>query len=177
MYGTDWRYASTRLNETVVRVGDIPVYVESVGPDGVLIKSLKTGKTAIVPLGKLNLKPVSLGYVNYGKVASYVVRIPKRRDWRQGMRYGNIRSICGLEAQAIPFSKMADTIQGVFPSFKACCEGVNKDHNSLAWDRNWCVDRDMRVAYRGECVGTVVEGNPMLDEKHQYLEECLRSVV
>lgn len=179
MYGNDWEYAGTRLHETVVRWGDKPIYVEAVGAAGAISRLLGSDKMELIPLDDLNLKPVSLGYINYHRVASYVVRVPKRRDWRQGMRHGNIRSISGLPAQEIPLDKMVDTISGKYPSYRFCLEGVNRNYQSLAWHRHWAVVKPIRpgnltICYKGEAVGSVIEGQPMLDEKHQYLKEYLK---
>lgn len=176
MYGTDWEYAASRLLESVVRLDSEPIMIERIEPNcSVFYTSLSNNEVGMTQLDKLDVRPVSLGYVNYKGYASYVVRVPKRRDWRQGMRYNNIKSLSGPAAQEIPMRFIAKTIVNSFPAYKKCCENFTGVRDSIAWHRHWAIKKNGDLLYKGEgVVGKIVEGQPLLDEKHLYLQEYLR---
>lgn len=196
-YPGDPEYAKSRLDGTIVFHKHTPVEVrrvllenyqildvcrhigkpapEDVPRNPVWIMDINSGVEDIVPLEEIDPTPVPLGYVNFAGVASYVVRVPLRGDYRQGMRYNNIRSLSGLPAQRIPYSKIAQTITNKFPSFEKCKELYEAGElgRSIAWDRDWCMSSDGYISYQGETVGTLIEGRVSLDKNHQYLQEAL----
>lgn len=84
-------YAASRLVDTIVRIGQDPVRIISVNDlAAVEVESLIRARRKRVNFNDLNLEPVQLGYVNYQGQAVYACRMPKRNDWRQGLRYDNM---------------------------------------------------------------------------------------
>lgn len=197
-YPGDTEYAATRLNETVVMYGGNPVEVRRIFTAGrmdalpayyeefgkplpkkrlarpVAIVNLLSGDRDIVELDKLDVNPVPLGYVNYQRIASYITRMPRRGDYRQGMRYGNIRSVSGLPADRIPYSSIAKCIINDFPTFQQVQEMMKaKLGKSMAWHREWCLHVDGSVSHEGEVVGRLLEGRVALEHEKKYLQEAL----
>ena len=88
MYDTA-EYANSRLAETIVRIGDVPIYVVCVRAGMVVEYTILDSDDDSVhtcKLEELNLEPVPLGYFNTHKSAYYASRQPRRDDWRQGLR-------------------------------------------------------------------------------------------
>ena len=84
-------YAASRLVDTIVRIGQDPVRIISVNDLAAIeVESLIRARRKRVNFNELNLEPVQLGYVNYQGQAVYACRMPKRNDWRQGLRYDNM---------------------------------------------------------------------------------------
>lgn len=177
MYGEDWEYADSRLADTVVchngrpfHVSHITAVMTAYGTD------LVSGKVVEIPARELELTPVKLGYCNFNKKAFYVCRIPSRR-YKQGLRKDNMlcKALSGAAAR-LEYAQLANTIMGVFPDFKKCVASVTALH-SMAWHRDWAMDKDGRVYYRGtDIVGSLVEGKVVLSTQFAYLKEALAEV-
>ena len=177
MYGKDYEYANSRLSETIVRRNGEPVYVYGVrGGMSVQFASLENLDDVIeCHIDELDLHPVPLGYCNYNKLASYLSRVPMRRDWRQGLRRGNFVSLSGIDANRIPYECLRQAILGDYPTFTAALEAVKK-MKSIAWHRHWSLDVNMQVLYKGGVrpVGRVENGQVVLDSRYMYLTEALK---
>ena len=176
MYGDDYAYASSRLAGTVVRLLDgTPIIVEDVHPKMrvTAVKLDKMDELIEVQLKDLNLKPVPLGMSNYNGQTTYLCRKPMRRDWKQGLRAGNFTSLFGYPAEIIPPSELSKVIRGEYPTFKDALVMLKKKGvNSVAWCRGWAADRAGNVYYKGvQGVGTVVDGNIILQDRYQHLRE------
>lgn len=177
MYGDDYNYAHSRLQETIVRIGANPIYVYSVSPGMMVqyaeLEDLDAKKVCYVK--DLDLKPVPLGYCNYNKYACYLSRMPMRRDWRQGLRRGNFISSGAVHADRIPYSALKKTILGEYPKFIKALESVGKV-NTIAWHRHWAVDRLGQVFHKGakKPVGKIVNGAVELNSQSMYLKEALQ---
>lgn len=174
MYGKDWRYAATRLVGSIVRWKKTPVTVQEVYPDGtVVVESIAKGAVGRANMDDLNLKPVPLGFVNYEKQASYVSRVPKRRDWRQGLRVGNMTSF-GIPQQIIPGLALSKTIKGIYPTYESTLGRVRDRGGSHAWHRHWAINEREEILYKhGVVVGKIERGRPLLSSKYEYLQEYL----
>lgn len=193
-YPGDMEYAATRLPDTVVLHKGVPVEVKVVITGGenltgyyqhigrprparppqrpIWVHNIVKDSNEIVSLDDIDPTPVPLGYVNYQGVASYIARVPRRGDYKQGMRYNNIRSISGLPAQRIPYSAIASTIVNEFPTFTLCVK-TSRTCRSIAWHRDWAIDNTGLIHYQGEEVGGLIEGRVALHRKKQYLQEAL----
>jgi hypothetical protein len=191
----DFDYAVTRIRDTIVMHGDVPVEVltgrlsvrDVAGFDPVverpkvpvkapiLVRDIKTGGQKIACISELTPSLPELGYANHRGHATYVCRLPKRRDWRQGIRYSNLTTLCGLNIDEVPYSALSDTLRGEFPSFERCLAGFNKSKTlkSIAWSNDWAVDRAMVVWYQGLEVGNILEGRVSLKNNFMYLQEAL----
>lgn len=180
MYGTDYNYAATRLNETVVRhEGELVEVMRVDGDNGTTsVVNVVTGSEQRVPLAELDVSPLSLGYINHQGTATYVVRQPKRRDWRQGTRRGNLTTLRGLGMGNIAYGMLARTVKGEFPSFTKVLKSHLTVKDSIAFHRDWAVARNGDLLYKSVGkVGLVADGEPQLATKYAYLDEALKEAV
>lgn len=187
-YGNETEYAHTRITGTIVRLDGEPVYVtEPVGGRSFRVKVLddEQGDRHTVALTALDVSPVPLGFVNFLNVASYLVRMPKRRDYKQGTRMENITSLHGFRVADIPMLHLAKTIRNNYPTFTAALRKVEAKaklkktkFHSIAWHRDWALRHDLAVIYRGGAiVGTISGGRPVLNEDKLYLRERLEEAL
>lgn len=171
----DWEYASTRLSGTVVRLkSGLPVNVHDVGRSGANITNYSNGgNERTVPLKDLNVKPVQLGFVNCGDEVSYLVRIPKRNDWRQGMRNNNTTTMYGCGKDGLTKSSIAKTIMGRYPTY-ALARAISEGGVTVAWHRHWALSGDGKLLYKAKgVVGSLLAGRPVLSPEYSYLSEYL----
>lgn len=180
MYGDDYEYANTRLAETIVRLGEDPVFIHAVEKGMRVMLSrldqMDEGVPQYADFVELNLHPVKLGYVNVRGGCDYITRYPMRRDWRQGLRRGNFGSLGGvLDPMRINYKDLDKCIRGQYPTF----EKVLAAKSSAAWHREWAVKKLPGEApvlwYKGQKeVGTIEDGVPVLSERFIYLREALQ---
>ena len=184
MYGKDYPYAQSRIQGTIVRIEKTgePVFVAYVSA---------LGKCSCVPIEKdwgdsennvylqvdeLDMHPVPLGYVNCAGEATYLMRVPMRRDWKQGLRQENCWS-SGRRFSMIPMKDIKNCIMNRFPTFEKCLVDVegSKKLKTIAWHRHWAVNGHMQVLYKNnEVVGCVEDGQVVLDKPFFYLKEALQ---
>lgn len=176
MYGKDWEYANTRLQGTIVRLGEEPVFVHEVVRGGVanLAKLKDIYNDFKVDMNELNLVPVPLGMCNFNDQVSYLSRVPLRRDWRQGLRRENFISN-NVPHSAVPPDVLGAVIEGVYPTLQEALEKASKGI-STAFHRHWAVTRDNILVYKRDNVGVVHKGMLLLDREYQYLAEALEEV-
>lgn len=177
MYGDDWDYADSRLAGTIVRLGDEPVFVHSIGPGmkSVLSKLSDLYNPFEHSAKELNLVPVPLGMCNFNQNAHYLSRIPMRRDWKQGLRKENFTSNT-VHVQLIPPDILREVIVGKYPTFNECLDMcAKKEAKSAAWHRHWAVRNDGTILYKNEgVVGFTAGGEVILNEPYRYLQEALK---
>lgn len=177
MYGEDYEYAHSRLTETIVRLRGEPIFIHKVTMGMNVQYNLLNaeGGLLVCKADELDLRPVPLGYCNYNKHASYLTRIPMRRDWRQGLRRGNFASMGFVAAERIPYDALRQVIIGDYPTFANALEAVKKI-NSIAWHRHWAVGRHGALLHKGteHPVGMIKDGVPELDTRYTYLAEALK---
>lgn len=188
MYSNDYEYARTRLEGTIVRelkTGE-PVYVHSISQEGVCsVAYLKSGELGIadshIHLDDINCKPVPLGYVNTQARATYLMRMPLRRDWKQGLRAANCLS-SGRNVFNICNKALRNCIKNEYPSFKeVVAEMVESQHKRTqikAFHRYWAVSSNGTLLYRNlQEVGVISKGKPKLKAEFDYLKESLSEIV
>lgn len=175
MYGDDWEYADSRLRGSIVMFEGNPVHVRVVGP-GMLAEVSPLSDIedrSVVDAHKLNLKPVPLGYVNLRGTASYLMRKPMRRDYKQGLRYENFLSIGEVSHTNVTLKKLGEVIVGKYPTYAACLKAITDGRaRSMAWCREWAIS-DCGLLHKGMLVGEVVEGRYELGPTFTYLKESL----
>ena len=175
-------YAHTRLTETVIRHGNVPVLVMSVGTkdDKIWVQyiNLLDGGETIHgdEIDNFNLDPVPLGYVNYKNLAYYLTRMSMRKDWRQGLRLLNVVGPDG-DRPPVPLKTIGETIVGNFPSFKSCLDKLNtkKVIKSIAFCRDFSVSTD-EIQYKGVfSIGKVdmENGNIHINDDMSWIREAL----
>lgn len=187
MYGNDYGYAATRLDDSIARLVDgTPIYIRAVGINGDVhyfdleVVGSPEQKGKIAKFNNLNLEPVPLGYVQTRNGCVYAQRLPIRK-WKQGLRMGEN---CTLNNNNVDYKALTSSIKGEYPKFENIVNKDNVAYNNPfkrpmlvtkeAWHRHWAVDRKNKtVEYRGEVVGKIVDGRPQLEPKFKYLQECL----
>lgn len=178
MYGKDHEYAHSRLEQTVVSLKGEPVFVMTVKRNMVVtyatLKDLTTFLTCCVD--DLDLKPVKLGYCNNARGISYLMRMPMRRDWRQGLRFGNFTGI-GFDVRHLAYHDLYNVIKGVYPTFAQAVTSIKRgEAKALAWCREWAIDKT-NVYHKGQRVGTLVDNKPVLNDDCTYLREALEEAM
>ena len=172
MYGEDFDYANTRLAGTIVRLNGKAVEVGNVNDgDGLAhYLCLSDDSEGSVDYRKLDLEPVPLGFINLGGRALYLTRVAKRNDWRQGVRG---RTISGLR-EGYSKEALSRTIEGMYPTFREAKGSIEKSEvDSVAWCREWAVNKLGRLQYKRTVVGKIVGGTPLLINEYGYLQGSL----
>lgn len=155
-------YAESRLSETIVRKGDMPVRVLEVDGDFSCSVRDELGELGVFAVGieELNLKSPPLGFVNTRSGCEYLVRRPMRRDWRQGVRSNSVVST-GTGNQAM-MRDIAACIKGDYPSIKEA-RGMVRSGNAVAVSRDIALTKHLasvRVVYKWYgVVGVLTKNN------------------
>lgn len=175
MYGKDYDYAQSRLVDSIVRINKSgePVIIESVNMNSGIttVYVLSSGERANVALDNLNLKPVPLGWCNQARGATYLARIPKRRDWRQGIRAETCFSSAVRFGQ-IAHIDLARCIKGEYPKLSQL---LKKPHKAItvAWSRKWASDGKQLFFGHLGVVGEMKDDSPVLADEFSFLKESL----
>jgi len=183
MYDDNLEYAKGRLEGTVVRVGNEPVLVMGVNAVGGKIVSRVVplddlGNEKIVKVADLNLEPVPLGYVNHQGGAYYVTRKPMRRDWKQGLRQNNICFVGAEGFYDMPWYDIQKTILGEYPKPLDAIDQVTRGRlKSVAFSRDFSVDNQRRLNYKGRHVVGTYDKMFTLSPKYNYLNEYLQETL
>lgn len=184
----DVNHANLRLNATIVRLNNLPVYISEVREDwSVVIKYLLSGKSSTLPdirtVEGLDISPVPLGFCQVGDTAAYLMRMPRRRT-KQGLSED---SICmhnymgriSVRESGAYAKALANTILGVYPSIKNALSILERGvASSVAISRNWSLSSKHLIQYKyfGN-VGTYTGGQFLLDGDYSYLQECLEKEI
>lgn len=173
-------YASTRLNDTVIRKGTTPILVNncedhSIGKIVVYWSGIMDGAGGADFLNDLNLDPVPLGYVNYDGSVQYMTRMPMRQDWKQGLRDRNVVTYQGFNND-FSYKIIGKTIMGDFPKFSKVLERLNGGgYNIQAFDRDFALDRRGDLWYKGMfTIGRVnmTSGAVNIDDSFSWVREA-----
>lgn len=148
-------YAKSRLYDTMIRCKGQPVWVVGAGgKDSEIIlevKNVSDGHVYVVMLKDCDLDPVPLGYINFDGAATYVMRAPMRRDWKQGLRTLNMVDPNGNNVRGIRWERVVSTILNKFPTFDKCLEVVNSPLTGIvsrAYARDFSVRKET-LEYKG----------------------------
>jgi len=181
---------SMRLEKSLISYKTRPFFVLEIANERSIFlfgKDTRSRKPIVVrlPSVDLNIRPVPLGYVN-GVYKSWYVRRSPERKYKQGLSASNIR-IKGPEMamtrddfiQSVGLSKC---VLNEYPSFENALSYVRKNGGQRAFSRRFCIVRDEGLAsevlaHRGQSVGTIVKGRPVLTDNYQYLEQELGAVL
>jgi hypothetical protein len=170
----DAEYARSRLLTTYVRYKQTVVKVLDINEDMTCdVQNLKTGRMMRTSVEKLNLKSMPLGYVNFNRNCGYLSRIPKRHDWRQGIRAANVSS------RELINKGLVNTVYNIYPNFYAALEEVSTGRcNTLAFSREFCINREFSIFYKTMgLVGKVVDKKPVLHKNFFFLDEALQEAI
>ena len=190
MYGQDYAYANTRIMGTIVRVAatNEPVYVTAVGAGVCSVGLICDMQNQFhIRLDDLNLKPLRLGYVNTAGEATYLQRIPKRKDWKQGLRRENCMS-SGRELFNFPMESLRDCVLSNYPLYKRAIQASMQEKSArtgkigrtkcIAFHRNWAISGGEVLLYKDHLqVGHIVDGKYELLSQFTYLKESLEEII
>jgi len=189
-------YARTRLTNSLVRLGDRPVWIRNViatTAKGKVAKLLycdshegRNGKCrqTYLPSRNLNLTPVPLGMLNDEDIVGvtcYVQRTPARA-WKTGLSDSNSRLYAIDKEVEVPgyvltSKALPNTIAGIYPSLTKCKELLKEDgvRESWAWSREFALHRDGNLLYktRGKVGALGKDDTLVLDDKWRWLQELL----
>lgn len=175
-------YANSRLNSTIVRLGDIPVYVVNVRNDKqceILHDVNKEGETAVVHLDDLNPLSPPLGFVNFRGRAYYVSRKPMRRDYRQGLRTTQVEIMVG-DKGVRSLQLLMRCVAGEFPTLQRAKEKITDGQQSVALSRDIALKRmvggKISVMYKWNVVGAYREGEFVLNKKYSFLRNLVEKI-
>jgi hypothetical protein len=147
MYGTDYRYARTRLIDTVVQNKEgKPFKVEEITNDGVMIGCDLSGERVVSPLDESILQSHKLGFVNMGGRAVYVVRKSLRNDWRQGLRPNNVIGICERGCINVRFREIMLSIEGSYVKLDMVEQSL-QESISVPISRSFAVNNNGQVIH------------------------------
>ena len=148
MIYSNWRCAHQRLVGTYVRWDRSWVRVDSIDQQFLCSVTDHRGREVLnVPMGSLNLKSPPLGYVNLYGETLYVKRMPKRSDWRQGIREQNVNM-----PRRTPLRLLYQPVFNEYESLQDAAEHAINLHESRAFHRKFCVLSDGNIQYRGSKV-------------------------
>ena len=174
-YDTD-NYARSRLLNTIVLYEGDPVEIEHVGDGLAVYTKLKGGGADRCHLSSLDLTPIRLGYFNHDGDAYYLKRLPKRHDWRQGLRGNNVNMPRLLNQGVVALCK------GTYPPFERACSMVEDGHSVVAFSRQFAIDSSGDLEYRGNYIVGGVQNLPLghtvdLTPEYSYLAEALKEAI
>lgn len=184
-YGDDYYYAASRLKNSIVRVGGMPVYVHNINEDCIVWYTRLGGNgESSDHLEDFDLSPVPLGNVNEGGKCSYTFRSPSRY-YKQGLTKEVFRSKffpVNLFSEAV-----SKTIRGIYPNIKDCFELLMcGESNHIAFSRSFSLnhagDKEVWLLYRGELAGLAYWNNLghninyKLNNNRTYLLETLEDL-
>jgi hypothetical protein len=179
-------YAHSRLQETLARLrgSGKPIFI--LGCEG-SDSDIKV-RFANIPddddihltsLSEVDFDPVPLGYVNFSARATYLTRMPMRKDWRQGTRLTSMVDPAGYGPSRVPYKAIGQTIIGDFPSFNRVVETIGsrvKTPNSIAFSRNFAVKGDGALEYKGvKIIGDInlSTGGVNINDRFSWVQEEL----
>lgn len=173
-------YALSRLKNTFIFYDNKVIEVVDNEGDMIIAKDTTTNKKVEVDYKELVIEPVKLGYVNVTNGVVHVARVPKRRDYRQGLSHNvlNIKVVGDAHIRYFNYAWLKGPILGKYPKFKTCLANVSsKKRSSQAFSREFCLVSKMglvAVVYKGyETIGTVEGGCIKLYHEYHYLKERL----
>lgn len=173
-------YAGSRINHTIVRLGDEPVYVHEVYGDMTCAVSNADGDDKRVSLDDLNVLAPPLGFFNHNGTANYLSRRPLRNDYRQGIRTSQLVILKGHMGE-VRRTHVMRCIKGEYPTLSSALDKISEGAESVAISRDLCLEGgngSINLCYKwyGE-VGTIVKGEVVLSEGNEHLQYCLKGLV
>lgn len=187
MYDKDYRYASQRLNGSIVRKGTYPIEVMEVDHHGTVhARTIVTNKVREFKLEELDLNSPPLGMVNTYRGPIYLARVPKRDDWRQGLRKANVTKLWGQRVE-VDSKLIYKCIRGQYPEIVSAIADSQIEGLRIAFHRHWALEvLDNRVylyykwygkagSMRLDCKDVRLQNTPAFQFKQ--LKEALMEVL
>ncbi len=187
MYKNDYGYAATRLNGTIICRNGLPLQVREVARDGtVYCQTIITERPREFPLREFDLSTPELGFINHKGSIHYLARVPKRDDWRQGLRTNSVKDM--LERSRMTNGMIYKGVRGKFPSFEEAVELSLTEGGLVAFSRHWALQAngvgacDLYYKWYGKAGKCSYEGSdvrlePSESYQFQHLRESLEEVL
>lgn len=184
MYYDDLEYANKRLAGTLVRdITGSPFVVSSVDSIGGKFvcfgTHLVSQQTEAVPLEKIDLTPVPLGFFNHEYRMYFSCRKPMRSDWKQGL--SNKSLLIYGTTDRFGFGVLTQPILNTYPKLNRALEILSKRvSGSVAFSRDFGIakkDKELLLFYRKYEVGKVEKNLPVLNRDKFFLGQHLEEVV
>jgi hypothetical protein len=189
----DANQAEAYLSHSVIRVGDIPIYVHSVFGGVIHYWELGTVggshklKTIALEHSDVDMNCVPLGMLATGKESKatiYCSRI-SRRAWKVGLSSGSLglanisndrNKFIGFSRNAVLYSNsLANTIKGDYLDYQSAFTLSRDEGIPVAFSRKFATWNDnLYYKYLGEPVGTNKKTFPVLGEGFEWLAEELQ---
>ena len=192
IFNSDIDYMRSRVTNSYLATssGDDLIFIRNVVSNGQEIESSElegsglNGDPVRRPFGEFVFKSGPVGYVNRRALpAKYIVRKPKRRDWKIGFRSSQLmffRNFDMTEISSKDFERMKvgflDSLFYRYPNFHAALE---RDV-STAISHNFAVSpKTERVFYKGITAGKVdlTDGSIRFRKRYAYLKDEIKEVI
>ena len=172
-------YLATAEGDDLIRIENVITSADGINSSLLEGKSL-SGDSVRIPFPRFMFKSGPLGYVNRrGAPAKYLIRKPKRRDWKIGFRASQFlffRNFNLTEVSSDDFERLKrgflDSLFNKYPSFLAAFD----KKQSTAFSTNFALSPyTERLFYKGLTVGKVDKERrkAKLKSRYFYLENEL----
>ena len=176
----DRQYAMGRLLNTILQIRGNPCYVNHITGDmQVRYTDLITDEESGIQLDdpSLDLSPIELGYVNFKRGASYLIREAARR-WKQGTDNKGIvvRGADNRTGDWFLSRQFLNCIADKYPSVIEALIVAEEEGITVAFNRKFAVSSDGSLYYRGIIVGKY-DNTFTLNKVYSYLQEILEEAL
>lgn len=195
MFNNDAKYAASRITNTylplkknndLVYIANIIYPKSNLLSESVIIGYQRDGeRESKFKIEDFKFSVGKLGYVNSKyEGASYLVRMPLRRDYKQGLRSNQL----GLQRNTGVSNVSADWLSTNIDKVSSCLaekyESLNKvielleevDHD-IAFSKNFAISEKYNLLYKGLTVGKLTKDDKLkLDFNFNFLEQELAKV-
>jgi hypothetical protein len=147
----------------------------------------ETGEQQELNINDLSFSVGRLGYVNdrASGLATFLSRVPIRRDYRQGLRYSQLCYLRNGSSNAISEHWMKTNVKSInkcleqdYPSFETVTELVEEYNVDVAFNRNFAISNKYKLLYKGFVVGDLTKDDKLkLNNQFNFVEEELAKVV
>jgi hypothetical protein len=187
MFNNDAEYAKSRIVGSYMR-GKTQLYkiIDIVSRDNVLDKSvilaLDQDKNSVqLKIKELEFSFGKLGYVNdvNSGIASFISRLPLRRDYRQGLRAYQLISYRGGGTGSITESWLEQNtksvykcLNNIFPKLEKVIELSEEYNGDIAFSKNFALSSKYKLLYRGFVIGDLNKDDKFkLNHSFNFVEE------
>lgn len=163
-YGDDVEYARSRINGTMVFIGGMPHFVDTIYDNGMTaVKNMMASDDYYeVHMKELDLTPPELGFFDEKQGVGYLTRLPMRQ-WKQGFRTAQATLVIGSRKPDLMSQSFVKMVMGMYDTIHTCIEKVsNEERYSCAFDREFCIIRDKKkdsdevgVSFRNKVFATL----------------------
>jgi hypothetical protein len=183
-FDEDYRYAYTRVSDTFVYDTEKQELALVVGAENRyqnLVVRYCNKDCEEAAWDRFSFTPPQLGMINLDQSAFFVERVPKRRDWRQGLRSSQFRTFPSYSHNWLysSWKYVNQTLKEGFSSLETAIEELEEFASVRAISRYFSIDDSFRLKYRGTIlVGQITDDNTIsLDQNYFWLKDQLESEV